>query len=146
MRLPVLPLIIQCLQILRKDYYASAKPGIQTACLRSKSQKGHDEAGWTGLGLKVGGLTWYPLCIWDTVIKEGEQTLPSVWLKMERYLQFLNIYGICFGCNLLRLLKVKPKDAIRISCRWSSVIFCDEIHFLDLEPHTTTCSLHEQKL
>lgn len=62
--------------------------------------------------------------VWDTVIKADEQTLPNVWLKMERYLQFLNIYSICFGCNLLRLLKVKPKDAIRISCRWSSIIFC----------------------
>lgn len=42
----------------------------------------------------------------------------TVWLKMERYSQFLNIQ------HLLWLQFASPKDAIRISCRWISVVFC----------------------
>lgn len=111
----VLPLIIRCLQILGKDCRA-----------RSLLENLKGPVAQPGLGLAVGGQTGYPLhSRRHSNNKNNQQTPPSVWLKMKRYLQFLNIYSICFGYNLLRLLKVKPKEVIRISCRWSSVMFCE---------------------
>lgn len=92
-----------------------------------ESLREFEGAGWHSLGwvwqweVKHGIL----YIVGGTVIKKTNQQAPSsVWLKMKKYLQFLNIYSICFGYNLLRLLKVKPKEVIRISCRWSSVMFC----------------------
>lgn len=74
--------------------------------------------GWTWRWKVPRGLLYV---VRDTVIKENEQKLPNVCLQMGRYLQ--SIDSICFGSNLLCFLKVKPKDAIRISCRWSPTMF-----------------------
>lgn len=119
-----LPLIVQYLQIPGKDCCTIAKPGVQTAWLLSGSLKGQDKISCTGLDLKVGGPTWSPLCSKRHRKEKDKQELPNVWLKMGRYLQFMSIHSICFGSNLLCLPKVKPKNAIRISCRWSPAMFC----------------------
>lgn len=87
-----------------------------------ESLKGQDKAGCTGLDLKVEGPTWSPLCSKRHSDKRRWQKLPNVWFQMGRYLQ--SIDSICFGSNSLCFLKVKAKNAIRISCRWSSAMFC----------------------
>lgn len=118
--LVILLLVIQYLQIPGKDCCAGAKAGVQTAWLPSESLKGQDKAGCTGLDLKVEDPTQSPLC-------SKRHSDKRRWTKASQCFasngKIFAKYSIYFGSNLLCFLKVKPKNAIRISCRWSPGVF-----------------------
>lgn len=104
----------------------SAKAGVQTAWLPPESVKGQDKEAALGRTWKVGGPTCSPSCTKRHSDKR-RWTKASQWLasngKVFAKYRFALVL-IRFGSNLLCLVKVKAKNAIRISYRWNPAMFC----------------------